>query len=151
MGNVEYKKENLFPFEIIADIFELTEWEILSIIFNNNYFRFRPPSSFFPPTPLPEYRYVHRSVNVSNFHFKMKIWSGVGRKKWNAEFHLKNMTWINLIIFLSLLFGGFFLKKQTFFQYLITANVATRKLTLIKSNYRNTSRGHFFLFFLNHS
>lgn len=97
MGNVENKNENLFPFEIIADIFELTEWEILSIIFNNNYFRFRPPSSFFPPPkPLPEYRYVHRSVNVSNFHFKMNYenlkWSGTEKVKWWIPFKKYDMN-----------------------------------------------------------
>ena len=103
MGNVENKNENLFPFEIIADIFELTEWEILSIIFNNNYFRFRPPSSFFPPCPCPNIAMciVQWMWVIFISKWIMKIWSGVGRKKWNGEFHLKNMTWINLIIFFS--------------------------------------------------
>lgn len=86
------EKRNHFPFEIIADIsnYNLTEWEILSIIFNNNYFRF---------SLLLFFCYVHRSVNVSNFHFEMnyenlKLGGWVGGE---MEFHFKNMTWIILL------------------------------------------------------
>lgn len=121
-----HKKQKL-PSEIIADIsnYNLTEREILSIIFNNNYFL---PLSSSLPTIFSFI--VHRSVNVSNFHFEMNYknlkFRGLG---WN--FILKyDMN--NLIIYFSAARSlSRKLEKEVKYKtdifYVIIANVAIKQ------------------------
>lgn len=60
--------------------------------FNNNYFCFCPPPP--PSTIFYHLLLVHRSVNVSNFHFVMNYKKSEVLKRLGEEFHFKNMTWI---------------------------------------------------------